>query len=401
MKHLLILLLWLTGIAPVQADPQSKSFSSWSVDAGQVEVIYRIASREVTRLPAYQYNPDLAQVLDQHLDKRLQVSHVGASCQVLSAITVAAEAGFLRYIGRWQCPADAATIAVRNSALFEVAPSHIHFARFHLTGHESFERLYTRHNTEQQIALSGSVEVDDSSSWETLRVYAGFGFEHILIGLDHIAFLMTLLILARRIRDVIFIVTGFTLGHSLTLSLTVLGMATPSPMVVEAFIGFTIAFVAVENVSATYGRSRKAALSVALCMASLALIAGLSHQASPVLALLGLGLFGYCYLRLADTPERARQMRPAVTTLFGLVHGFGFASVLLEVGMPGNAVIPALVGFNIGVELGQVTIVLVLALLGVGLAKILQNYRPLASSLLNASLCSLGSYWFIQRLFFG
>ena len=167
MKHLLILLLWLTGIAPVQADPQSKSFSSWSVDAGQVEVIYRIASREVTRLPAYQYNPDLSQVLDQHLDQHLQVSHAGASCLVLSATTVATEAGFLRYIGRWQCPADTATITVRNSALFEVAPSHIHFARFQLTGRESFERLYTRHSTEQQIALSGGVEVDDSSSWET------------------------------------------------------------------------------------------------------------------------------------------------------------------------------------------------------------------------------------------
>ncbi len=400
MRQLLIVLLCLAVASAVRADPQSKSFSRWSVDQGQVEVIYRIASREVTRLPAYRYNPGLPTILEQHLERHLQLNHEAGICQPLGGAVASTGGGYLRYVGHWHCPPTAPVLTVRNSALFEAAPSHIHFARFHLAGRDGFERLFTRHNTEQQLALNESTEIADTSTWETLRVYTGFGFEHILIGLDHIAFLMALLILTQRVRDVIFIVTGFTLGHSLTLSLTVLGLATPSPMVVEAFIGFTIAFVAVENVSASNGRSQQAALLVALCMASLAMLAGLSHRATPLLALLGLGLFGYCYLRLANTPERSRQMRPAVTTLFGLVHGFGFASVLLEVGLPGNAVIPALIGFNIGVELGQVTIVVVLALLGLVLAKLLLNYRPAAGSLLNAALCSLGIYWFIQRLFF-
>ena len=235
---------------------------------------------------------------------------------------------------------------------------------------------------------------------ETLLTYTRFGFEHILAGLDHIAFLLILLILARRVRDILFIATGFTLGHSVTLSLTVLGWAIPNVALVEAFIGFTIAVVAIENVAVSGGNSRGAALLVAAVLATLALLNALTGWPSPVLALLGLSLFSYCYLRLGESPMRARQLRPAISILFGLIHGFGFANVLLGVGLPKDALLLALFGFNLGVELGQVAIVLALATAGLTLRRLQPAQRGAAVSVTNTLLCALGCYWFVQRLYF-
>src|SRR4051794_21217955 len=98
------------------------------------------------------------------------------------------------------------------------------------------------------------------------------GIEHILIGVDHITFLLALLLLCRRVREVAFMVTDFTLGHSLTLSLAVLGLVTPNVPVIEALIGFTIALVAVENISITSNISNGIAITAGMVLASLAVL---------------------------------------------------------------------------------------------------------------------------------
>ena len=265
-----------------------------------------------------------------------------------------------------------------------------------------FEKLFTRHQQQHRIELASnsSASNEDGDTGRTILTYVQFGFEHILIGLDHIAFLLTLMLLARRWRDVLFIVTGFTLGHSLTLSLTVLGFATPRPMVVEALIGFTIAIVAVENIVVRERTQARAALTIATISGLLALLSALSGLGPPALSLLGLGLFSWCYLQLSDSESAALRLRPAITTLFGMIHGFGFASVLLEVGLPGDAVIPALFGFNVGVELGQVAIVSGLALAAY-LWSSMTAWRPvIVNHWANAGLCALGTYWFFQRLYY-
>ncbi len=395
MKYGLYLLIICTLVAPAWADPQSKSFSSWSMEQDQLVVNYRISLREVTRLPDAAHNADLTAVLAAHLQQQLSVTAEQA-CILTNGTAFPAGTGYLNYRASWRCPEDAASAVISIGAFFQAAPAHIHFARFRLPEQAPFERLYTRHNSSQRVQLQPGA--DQSERWQdTFLAYVSFGFEHILIGLDHIAFLLTLLILAQRLRDVIFIVTGFTLGHSVTLSMTVLGLATPSISVIEAFIGFTIAFVAVENVAAENGQAARAANWTAAAMLLLTGLGAASLSNFPVVPLLGLSLFAWCYLRLAKTGERARAMRPAITTLFGLIHGFGFASVLLEVGLPEQAIVPALVGFNIGVELGQIAIVLALVAIAALWRRWLPGGLP-AAAVLNASLCAIGSYWFVQRL---
>ena len=206
------------------------------------------------------------------------------------------------------------------------------------------------------------------------------------------------MLLTRRALDVILVVTGFTLGHSFTLALATLGLVTPQLQFVEALIGYTIALVALENVLSTRTQHRIAAHWMAALLTALAALALFSDKGPPPLSLAGVALFSLCYLQLAENPSQSRSLRPALTTLFGLVHGFGFASVLAEVDLPDQSIVSALLAFNIGVELGQIAIVLVLALLAWTLRH-LSRQRALAEALLNSSLCGLGVFWFLQRLY--
>lgn len=150
--------------------------------------------------------------------------------------------------------------------------------------------------------------------WTTLQRYTMSGIEHIFLGYDHIAFLIAVVLWATRVWPVVKAVTAFTIAHSITLSLAVLGIVEVPGAIVEAAIAASILFVAVENFfSRNVGR------------------------------------------------------RWMITFPFGLIHGLGFASALKEYGLPQDAVAPALAAFNVGVEIGQIAIVMIVvpALLGI------------------------------------
>jgi hypothetical protein len=398
---LVYLALLLVQGNPALADPQSKSYSTWTISKSEVEAVYTIASREVTRLPAARYDQDLAAILMRHLTDTIILDPQGGDCRLQSNESERARDGFLRVNMRWQCPAGAPSLQLSIRALLDAAPSHIHFARIRLEQQAGIERLFTRRLHRHQINLDqANTQPLTANTGPTIITYTWFGFEHILIGLDHIAFLFSLMLLARRVRDIIFIVSGFTVGHSITLSLSVLGLVTPDTLLVEALIGFTIAMVAIENVSARHGYQQPAAGIVLACLCCLSLAAAFSGDGAPVISLLGLALFGWCYLKISSDEARARQLRPVVTTLFGLIHGFGFAAVLVEVGLPKSALVPALFGFNIGVEFGQITFVLAAALIGRLSLKIFNWRERGLDDWANAALCGLGTFWFVQRLFF-
>jgi len=149
------------------------------------------------------------------------------------------------------------------------------------------------------------------SGWQVFASYIPIGFDHIVPkGLDHILFVLGLFFLSARIGPLLTQVSLFTVAHTLTLALAALGYVVLPGSIVEPLIAASIVFVAVENIF-TKGLSR---------------------------------------------------WRPFVVFGFGLLHGLGFASVLAEFGLPENAFIPALIGFNIGVEVGQLAVIAVMFL---------------------------------------
>ena len=156
---------------------------------------------------------------------------------------------------------------------------------------------------ESSIQLPESVGVDSVSAR-----YFVYGFEHILIGFDHLLFIACLVIIAGRFKTLLITVTGFTLAHSITLALSVLQIATVSVVAIEALIALSIVFLATELI-----RNNRSKLTW-------------RHPVS-------------------------------VSSSFGLLHGFGFAAVLNDLGLPSAELGKALLFFNVGVEVGQLAFI--------------------------------------------
>jgi len=179
-----------------------------------------------------------------------------------------------------------------------------------------------------------------------LRRFVPVGIEHILLGADHVAFLLALLLPGGRMRALLAVITAFTLSHSVTLGLAVLGLVQPAAWLVEGVIALSIVAAAGEN--------------------------------------------------LLTRGTQGTGARAVYAGGFGLVHGFGFAGALGEVGLPGEVLGWALAGFNVGVEVGQLGIVLVVAPVLARLGRREQVVRYGSLGILAA-----GVYWTVTRLFGG
>jgi hydrogenase/urease accessory protein HupE len=194
-----------------------------------------------------------------------------------------------------------------------------------------------------------SVLLTHGESWLSVaRRYVHTGFEHILDGLDHIAFVVLLVLGARSWRRIAVAVSAFTVAHSLTLIGTALGLIELPSAVAEAGIALSLVLVALDV-------GRGGAVS-----------------------------------------ERESRRLPLTASVFGLVHGLGFAGALTELGLPREAIAPALAGFNLGVELGQ----LVIVALGLGALAIASRARARPALELSAAygVGGLGMYWLYARV---
>jgi hypothetical protein len=223
---------------------------------------------------------------------------------------------------------------------------------------------------------------------------------HIFTGTDHMAFLIGLVLISRRLRDLVFVVTGFTIGHSLTLALAVTGVIRPHAEFIDALVALTIALIGAENLAVESRRPWPIALALALGMAAMVGLRLLGFGGLPSLLLLGAGLFTANYLMVSGYLREAGRLRLIITLIFGLIHGFGFAASLLEMQLPAQRLAELLVGFNVGVEVGQLTLVIGVTLLAMGLMRLrLAPPRAIVVELAAACLFGLGTFWFVSRSF--
>jgi hypothetical protein len=192
-------------------------------------------------------------------------------------------------------------------------------------------------------------ELEKMSKTDAALVYLGLGYKHILpLGFDHILFILSLFLLSPKLKPVLWQATAFTVAHSVTLGLAMYHVITPPAKIVEPVIAISIMYVALENII------------------------------SPKL----------------------KTSRIGVVFLFGLVHGMGFAGALGHLGLPKDAYLICLVMFNLGVELGQLTVILIAYFL---LARYFGDkpyYRKRIVIPLSAVIATIALYWTIQRLFF-
>jgi hypothetical protein len=183
-----------------------------------------------------------------------------------------------------------------------------------------------------------------------------------------------------------------------TLALAVLGLVRPDGAAVEALIGYSIALVAAENAWLLGGRGRAVPLVLTCGVLGLALLAAAGVGAVSATTLVGIAIFSLCHFALLDRVDRPARLRAGVAFAFGLVHGFGFAGVLAEMALPTERLAPALFGFNLGVELGQLAVVVLVwpGLLWLERRATHTWYRGVAE-VGSAAVCGLGVYWFVSR----
>jgi hydrogenase/urease accessory protein HupE len=192
---------------------------------------------------------------------------------------------------------------------------------------------------------------ESAGAREVARTYLVLGVEHILLGIDHLLFLLALLLVVKGVRRVIATVTAFTLAHSITLAAATLGLVSVPGPPVEAVIALSIVFVAAEIVHSANGR-----------------------------------------------PGLTRRWPWLVAFTFGLLHGFGFAGALGEIGLPQNAIPLALFFFNVGVELGQMLFVGVVTI-AAGLIGRVRAVRPRWIEMAPAyAIGGVATFWALQRV---
>lgn len=396
----LAMLAALLASATASAHSRSVSYSSWRFDEGGAQVRVRVPLLELSRLR-------LDPVLDvesggpaaRYLAGHLLLRVGGQPCTLPEApVAEPAPEGWVHFRWRVDCPAAGAA-TIESRILLPEAPSHMHFARV-ARKDGALERLLTEGESTWTLPAAGGAEGRaDTARGTSLADYVRLGVEHILSGWDHLAFVLALLLLAGRLGEVASLVTAFTVAHSVTLGLAVLGWVHPEAAAVESLIGFSVALVAAENAWLLAGRGRAVPITACSGLLVLALLAARGIGVVSGATLAGLALFAACHFAMLDRAARPARLRAAVAFAFGLVHGFGFAGVLGQMQLPTDRVVPALFGFNVGVELGQLAIVCLAwpVLYQLEVRSPLRWYRAVAE-FGSAGICGLGLYWFVGRL---
>jgi hydrogenase/urease accessory protein HupE len=219
--------------------------------------------------------------------------------------------------------------------------------------HQTFLNIYDGDALTQAILDARRIEFEYFAGsrqgvWAVIKRFLPSGAHHILIGPDHLLFLVGLLLLGGTIRQLALVVTAFTIAHSITLSLAALNIVTPPARIIEPAIALSIVYVGADNLLVRGGRDVRAWIAFA----------------------------------------------------FGFIHGFGFANVLREMELPRRALGWSLFSFNVGVEIGQLAVVIVVASV---LAALRARSEAVGRQLVFAGslvVIAAGTFWFIQRVFF-
>ncbi len=281
--------------------------------------------------------------IESLLRARLQVAaDGGVLTPAFGGIEVVPDRSSLRVRVRWpvtQLPGRMTITAV----LFPYDPNHQTFVNVYERGTLTSQAILDARRSSYEY-FAGTRQ----GTWAVVRKFVPAGVHHILVGPDHVLFLVGLLLLGGTFRKLALIVTAFTAAHSVTLALAVLDIVNPPARLIEPAIALSIIYVGADNL------------------------------------LIGKG----------------RDMRAAVAFVFGFIHGFGFANVLREMDLPSRALGWSLVSFNVGVEIGQLAVVLIVAS---ALAMVRTRHEVVGRRLAFAGSIAVivaGSYWFIQRVFF-
>ncbi len=254
------------------------------------------------------------------------------------------------YLNVFECEPWGQTVVLRNAAMTEMTNGYAHVGRVQVGDGDEEVTAFNGAFPTYEVAMPGGTKVAPPDTLDVVLRFIWQGILHIVLGLDHILFVLGLLLISRNGRRLLAVVTAFTLSHSVTLAISTLGVFSLPASVVEPLIAASILYVAVEAFQQAERR---------------------------------------------EAEQRARIVF-AATFALGLMHGFGFSYVLADVGLPEGKIAPALFAFNVGVELGQLGFIAVLWPLRRWLSGKEWEARVLRACAILLGLCAV--FWLVQRL---
>ena len=325
--------------------------------------------------------------LVNYLDKAI---NPGSSCKLNESaeINENISLGVLKFVWSFQCLQIPESISM--SLFQDLGVTHTHIARGVIDGQSVPEFMFASTKDSWVIGLPGESNVNQSSYFG----YFKSGVQHILSGWDHLTFLLGLLLLFTG-RFLIIAITGFTIGHSLTLGLGAMNVLRVHSEIIETLIGFSILLLAVEYFLKHAFEINKLIKNLALSFCAF-LPLTIFGSLDPIL-IVGLALFLTFYLSL--TNHYSNPWLPLMVTIFfGLIHGLGFASSIAESGIPQDRLLPIILSFNIGVEVGQLAVAFTL----LAFLKLTKTYFRFSDfnylhGAMGAFVFSMGTFWFISR----
>jgi hydrogenase/urease accessory protein HupE len=328
----------------------SVSYAQFTIRGGTIEAVVRLPIDDV----------DLLLRLDTDLDGRISVSEIDRARGRLEAYVAkhlklrgdgAALSTTFGRLSLWRDPgrfeyleSDSVhtaaraidAVSIQTDFLVELYRAHKTLGEVQIAGRREQFVFEARRVYEGRAAAAGS-------RLATLFSFVRLGIEHIFTGYDHVLFLFGLLLVGTGLRNLVAVVTSFTVAHSTTLALATLGVVEPVPWMIEAAIALSIAYIGIENL-------------------------------------------------FVPNP----RYRWKITLLFGLVHGFGFATVLRDMHLARTGLALSLFGFNAGVEIGQIAIVSVMYPLLQLVAR--TPYRLAVTRVASCVITAAGLFWFYQRI---
>jgi hypothetical protein len=391
MTRAIIVLLLLIWPAPAGAHTRSQTNATLTVGDQGVRLSLAIEAREVTRIAgAAGPGAGLEQDMRLHFLKAITLSADGAPCQATA--TAPAFASTMRMEIAYACPKDWRALSLTYGAFFDVARGHIAIVHADVDGQPRGETVLSKLSRDLTLPRApGAPPSRPAGFWAFLTM----GIAHILEGLDHLCFVAGLLLLARSFGAAVLTLTGFTLGHSATLALGALDLVRVSPAAVETLIAATIFCVGLEALRARGGGGEAVRWAMAAALGFI--VTSVAVGGAPVwLCLAAIALVLGAGFHDAQATDWRRPF--AFAAGFGTIHGLAFAETLREVLTPGGGLLVALLGFNLGVELGQIFAAAVAA----GLLAIWRvRHAPSAETGAFVASCLLlfgGAVWLAARL---
>ena len=342
------LLLWLLPGTSSAHTGGITGFATITISAQNVR--YSLTLSNITASPLYDemrlgkpgVTPDY-EALVRAIGQKIHLRTEGGACTAGASQVIPPSAALISVTGNvdFRCPGEIGRLRIRDDMSEALGKDH-HTLTLIVWSGGSQQFAFGADARETSVAVT-----EEAHASRGAGSFFPLGIEHILTGYDHLLFLLALMLRGGGLWSLLKIITAFTVAHSITLALAALDLVVLPSALVESVIALSIAYVALENLLPRYAVSR----------------------------------------------------RWAVSFLFGLMHGFGFSSVLREIGLPKENLLLSLLNFNLGVEVGQLTVVLLVVPILMRLKS--KPWEPRMVATVSAVILAVGLVLFVDRAFLG